>query len=188
MLLHNLKKNYPEVLFILKFLLLFLFLYQFVEFWIGISSKGGLYVPFIDEYFNGVKWYRVFILKSAAAVHYLFSYPTHLLSSITLEGYNGYRVNMVYSCIGYGIICFWAAFVFSFPITLKHKLQWLALGFILLFMLNVLRISILLFVINKTKNVESFSMHHTYYNVCSYALIFMMIYFFVKKSSLVTEV
>ncbi|MCX6209914.1 MAG: hypothetical protein NTZ59_10595 [Bacteroidetes bacterium] len=177
----EIKNKYPEVLFITKFLLLFLFLYFGTEFCIGITSPGNHYSKFCDDYLNYINWLRVSILSTSEGLSNLLGYKAVKLNNITIEGFNGFRVNMVYSCIGYGILSFWTAFVITYPSTIKQKMVWLFSGLLSLWFVNVLRVLLLLILINKTKNVETFPQHHLAYNIATYIIVFVMIYFFTRN-------
>lgn len=173
-----------EVIFVLKFVFLFVLFYFGTELWIGITSKGRYYSYFIDEYFNGVKIYRLLILKLSIAFNNLFGYTSYLLNDKTAVGFNGSKVNMVYSCIGYGLLSFWAAFVFSFPINKVKKIKWFLFGLITITLINILRVSLLLFFINYKKDISSFSNHHTIYNVIVYIYILFLILQFLRSIDL----
>lgn len=184
-MLHNIQNKYPEYYFIAKFILLFLVLYYGCEFWIGITSPGNHYSQFCDKYLNYINWMRTSLLYAARAFCSILGYPATVISKTTIQGFNGYKATIIYSCIGYGILSFWAAFVITFPTFFYRKIKWLLGGLFLLWLVNVLRISLLLIYINKVKTIHSFPQHHLVYNIASYAMIFVMIYFFAKgKTSL----
>lgn len=180
----SLKKKYPEAIFVFKFLSIFCLLYFGTEFWIGITSPGNYYSKFCNDYLNYVRWYRVLILQTTKILCSLLGYDTYLSSTYNLKLVNGRGVNMVYSCIGYGIQSFWITFTISFPdIRLKKKIKWIIIGCTSLFLLNVLRTTILLIVANKYRKQDTFDSHHTIYNVITYVVVFIMIFFFLKKTS-----
>jgi exosortase/archaeosortase family protein len=96
----------------------------------------------------------------------------------------------VYSCIGYGLISFWIAFIFANPVHWKKKIKWGTIGVVSIFIINVIRISLLLIVINNKWpngiNVDS----HTLFNIVAYCLIFLLIFLFdrsEKKSNADTK-
>ena len=133
---NKLIKKYPEIYFVLQFLLLFCVFYFGTEFWIGITSKGGYYNAFCEQYLNYIKWYRLLILNASVFFCNLFGYKSQVLNNTSVVGFNDFRVTMVYSCIGYGLLCFWAAFTVTYPTNYKRKLLWFALGFFILWIAN----------------------------------------------------
>jgi exosortase/archaeosortase family protein len=176
-------KKYPESLFLTKLLALFSIFYFGTEFWIGITAKGGLYSPFCDEYLNFVKWSRLFILNGASIICSMFGYQTTIINTISLKIIGGSRVNMVYSCIGFGVLSCWASFVLVYPGLLKKKLIWLFCGLFLICFANMIRVAALLMLVNKTNNSNSFPNHHTVFNVIVYAIIIVLIYFYTKGNN-----
>ncbi len=186
-MLSEIKNKYPEVLFIAKFLLLFLFLYLGTEFWIGVTSPGNHYCKFCDDYFNYIKWLRNSILKAAEILCNIFGYKATKLNNITIEGVSGFKVTMVYSCIGYGILSFWTAFTITYPSAFKRKIKWLFGGLICLWFANVVRICLLLIYVNNVKNIHSFPKHHLAYTIVTYVIVFILIYFFVKEKKAIIK-
>jgi exosortase/archaeosortase family protein len=82
---------------------------------------------------------------------------------------------MVYSCIGYGVMSFWVAFIFANKGTFKKKFLWISGGILVLWIINVLRVSLLLLAINKNWKIPLGWDHHTWFNIVAYSLIFLMI-------------
>jgi exosortase/archaeosortase family protein len=180
-------KKYPEALFIIKLLLLFSIFYYGTQFYIGITSKGNYYNAFLDKYFNYINWLRCTILKSASIVCYIFGYDTKIENIISLRVVNGYKVNMVYSCLGIGILSSWAAFAIAFPNNLKRKIIWLFAGLLTIWFANVIRVAVLLMLLNKTKDVKGFPNHHTIFNVIAYMIVIVLIYFYSKEKTVKSE-
>lgn len=179
----NIKNKYPELLFIAKFLLLFSLLFFGTEFWIGITSPGNYYSPFCSKYLNYIDLLRNSLLKAANVLCNILGYSTTVISKTTIMGFNGYKATIIYSCIGYGILSFWTAFVISYPSSFKQKIKWLLCGSLLLWFINVVRISLLLIYINKVKSITTFPKHHLVYNIIAYTVVFFMIYLFSRNKS-----
>ena len=180
-MLNSFFKKHPETFFVAKFLLLFSIFYFGTELWIGITSPENYYNAFCDKNLNYIKWLRLSILSAATFLCGLFKYQAELVNSNIIIGFNGFQINMIYSCIGYGLLSFWAAFTIAFPTTIKQKLIWLVAGLLVLWFTNVVRIALLLIIINKAKSVAPFQNHHTIYNAITYCIIAGMIYFFIKE-------
>ena len=112
----------------------------------------------------------------------LFGYETYISSATQLRMVNGGAVNLVYSCIGYGVTSFWLAFVFANKGTWKKKLVWMTGGTLIIWIINVIRISLVLL-----SNAEHWQFpfgwdNHTWFNIVAYLAIFIMIYFFDRAS------
>ena len=175
----------PGFIFIVKFLVLFLGFHFGCEFFIGITAPGGLYVEFLDKHLNFIAWLRESILFGASQLCSLFGFPAyidgsyHLRSTETRQG-----VQMVYSCIGYGIMSFWAGFVLAHSSPWKKKLLWTLLGLIVIWIINCFRVAIILIATVKQWNINRFMDHHDFFNVVAYIFIFILIILFLRKQGL----
>lgn len=108
----------------------------------------------------------------------MLGYPTFFSDKFTLRMTTGEGVRMVYSCIGYGVMSFWAAFVIANKGSWGKKTAWVLCGLSALWIINVLRLSLLLLA---DRNNWKFPLgwdHHTWFNIVAYACIFGMIYFY----------
>lgn len=178
----------PQFFFIIKMLAIFSVLYFGSQFWIGITSKENYYNQFIDQNLNYIKWLRISILNGASVLCKLLGYSTQIENNISLQVINGYKINMVYSCIGIGIFSSWAAFIIAFPNKkIKQKLIWLFTGLLIVWILNVIRVSTLLILVNKSRNINGFNSHHTIYNTIAYFVILLLIYIYTNKVSKQTD-
>ena len=173
-------KKYPEALFLLKVLLLYCIFNYGSQAWIGITAKGGFYSQFADDYLNYIVWLRYSILKGADIVCSIFGYDVIIIGTKIIRFNQGFGVSMVYSCIGIAIFSSWAAFIIAYPSELKRKLKWLFSGLLAIWFINVLRISILLFILNLTKKSNNFEFHHEVFNAVAYGLVIILIYFYLK--------
>lgn len=95
----------------------------------------------------------------------------------------GRGVNVGYDCLGYGVMSFWIAFVFANNGTWKRKLGWMAIGAFALWLINVLRISLVLVGANKNWKFPLGWDHHTWFNIVAYVAIFGMIWIYDKGTS-----
>ncbi|MBW7953081.1 MAG: hypothetical protein H3C56_11160, partial [Chitinophagaceae bacterium] len=90
-------------------------------------------------------------------------------------------VRMVYSCIGYGVLCFWTAFILVNKGKFWFKTKWLISGLIIIFITNVLRVVVLLIALQK-KMFKPFTLdHHTFYNIVAYLIVIGMMLLFLKQ-------
>jgi exosortase/archaeosortase family protein len=96
---------------------------------------------------------------------------------------NGRGIILGYECVGYGVMSFWAAFVGASVSSFPKKIMWLFIGFIALWVLNIVRLALLLLATNKGWPVPFGWDHHTWFNILAYIFIFTMIYLFHKNSN-----
>jgi exosortase/archaeosortase family protein len=145
---------------------------------IGLAAPGGYYCAFINNYLNYPAWLRAMLLYSSKIVLSIFGYHVLVDGIYTVRMYGGYGVHLVYSCIGFGIMSFWIAFIFANKVIWQKKIKWIVTGLVLIFFINVIRISLLLVAVNKKWPIPSNISHHTLFNIAAYILIFIMIYLF----------
>ena len=174
----------PKFKFIATFLFFSLFFYYGSYFYIGITAPGVYYFPFLDKYLNIFNWYRAFLLTGSHFVTELFGYQTIIINKFHLQMVNGHSVQIVYTCMGAGLLGVWFAFVIAYPSFLKKKVIWILIGFSVISLLNMIRLAGLLIVANKV-NLK-FIDHHTYYNIVVYIFIIIMIYFFTREPKKLT--
>lgn len=174
-------ENKSFIKYAAKLIILYLLLDYGTTLFIGITTQGGIYIEWLDKYFNYVAWLRHSILSTAKFVMYLLGYETHIHSTYILQIKNGSGVRMVYSCIGYGVLCFWAAFILVNKGKFWFKTKWLISGLIIIFITNVLRVVVLLIALQK-KMFKPFTLdHHTFYNIVAYLIVIGMMLLFLKQ-------
>jgi exosortase/archaeosortase family protein len=168
--------------FLVKFILLFALLYFFNIAFIGITSQGNFYISFLDKHLNYINWLRDFILHTSNFITRIFGFDTKVEEPYLLRIQNGPAVRMVYACIGYGVFSLWTAFVIAYEGKLKQKLLWFVIGCVTIFVVNCFRVSMFLIALEKKWNVNRFIEHHDLYNIISYLLIFLLIYFYTNRT------
>ena len=173
----------PVFLFIIKFSFLSLFFYYGSHVYIGITSPGNVYFPFLDKYLNIFDWYRAFLLMGSHLLTELAGYHTFISGKYDLSIPGGRSVEIVFSCLGAGLLGVWFAFVIAYPSEIKKKLKWILTGFLLISFLNMIRLGALVVVANKVN--LNFVDHHTYFNIAVYICIIIMIYFYTKTGNMV---
>ena len=164
--------------FIILFIVLFPLFYYFNIWFFGITSPGARhYDPFIAAHFNYISGLRRLLLGSSARVLGWFGFPSiydeyHLL----VAGHGS--LQLVYSCLGLGVISFFAAFVLSYPAKWKPKIILLICGIAGIEILNIARFVLLgLFWDRKNDRIID---HHTIFNITIYVIIAITLYFWVK--------
>jgi exosortase/archaeosortase family protein len=169
--------------FVTSFLLLFGLLYYGTIAMIGLAAPGGYYSPFIERYLDYVSWIKLSLLWGVGTVLGLFGISTEVEPGylIRMEGKRGVIISM--TCVGYGVYSFWIAYVLANAGPWVKKLAWVVGGILLLWCINLARITLFLYVINKNQGMPLGIDHHTWFNIFAYLFIFIMIYFFNKGNT-----
>ena len=173
--------NKPLISFIIKFLLIFLLLYLGTKLIIGLTYKEGLYVKFIDEYFNYVSWIKKSLMYGAQMVAKLLGYTAIKEENYTIRILKGRGVIISQGCVGYGVMSFWIAFVMSNQTNIRKKIIWSLMGLTIIWLINTIRIGLFLVAINKGWSMPLGIDHHSWFNIFAYIGIFILIYFFEKS-------
>ena len=168
--------------FVIIFLLIFSFCYLVSLAVIGVSAPGNYYSAFIDHYLNFISWIRVSLLFGTKMILKIFGVETYYAGEYVLRKVNGRGIRLVYSCIGYGIMSFWIAFITASSKEWIKKLKWVAGGLLLIWFINITRMALLLIATNNNWQMPFGWDHHTWFNIVAYAAIFLMIYFFERSS------
>lgn len=164
--------------FLMMFLGLFLLFYYFNIFFFSITSHGAHYIPFFDEHLNYIRWFRHLLLYISKTIINWSGYNSICNDYQLLVAGRG-TISVIYSCLGFGIMSFFAAFVMAYPKKLKAKLVFLFAGLVSIQVLNISRFVLLaLFWDKKTKVILD---HHTIFNIVIYVIIAISLYFWVKR-------
>jgi exosortase/archaeosortase family protein len=167
--------------FLPVFLGLFLIFYYFNIFFFGVTSFGNHYNAFLDQHLNYIRGLRHLLLDTTKLSINLFGFSCITNDTQLLVAGRGI-IEIVYSCLGLGIMSFFAAFVIAYPKQLKSKLIFLFTGLICIQVLNVLRFVLLaLFWDKKSGAILD---HHTIFNVVVYIVIALSLYAWVKRDDI----
>ena len=172
----------PLIRFVSTFILFFVSLYYFIIFYEGITAQGGYYISFLDHYLNFIDWYRILLLYSAHFLTNLMGFQSTIPDHYHLHIIHGYSVQLVYSCLGFGLLSVWFAFLIAYPSNIYKKIIWAIYGLLLISFLNIIRIAVLAIVVTKIKKTD-IEIHHTIYNIVVYICIVIMIYFYTKEKN-----
>lgn len=171
-------KEKPFLSYLLKFFLTFCILYYGTKAMIGITTPGGYYLAFADKYLDYISGLRYLLLHTSKGLLSLLGFDVYLKDSYTIRMVNGRGVQVVYSCLGYGLLSFWIAFIIANKMAFRSMLKWIMGGVLVIFLLNVFRLSLMLISVNKhwpsLLNLDN----HTWFNIVAYGTIFFMIYLF----------
>lgn len=168
--------------FVIIFAAVFLLFYYGASFLTGLAVPGGMYSPFAEKYLNVSAWLRDSLLYGSKEFLSLIGTETYRANEYVLRAVGGRGIRIVYSCLGFGVMSFWIAYMAATPGRLKIKWAWLAGGLILIWFINVLRLSAVLEGANKGWKFPLGWGHHTWFNIVSYLFIFMMIYFYHRNT------
>jgi exosortase/archaeosortase family protein len=163
--------------FLIVFLGLFLFFYYFNIFFFSITSHGDHYVPFFDEHLNYIRWLRILLLTISRTIVNILGF-TCISNDYQLLVAGRGIIDVVYSCLGLGVMSFFAAFVIAYPKKLKPKLIFLISGLVCIQVLNILRFVLLAVLWDKKSHL--ILDHHTIFNIVIYIIIAISLYFWVK--------
>lgn len=171
----------PHARFIMLFILLYLVFNYFNEFYIGITSPGGLYVPFLDEHLNYIAWWRNFSIESTAAILRWLGH-TVLTNDIQLKIIGGGGFRLVYSCLGYGVMSVFAAFCISYPSPFKYRYAFLLGGLVFIQLLNIARFVLLSLYWDRRNPLFGMD-HHDLFNIFIYVLLLFVCYLWIRYSN-----
>jgi len=172
------------LIFIVKFILLFLLFYFGTLALIGIASPGDYYSPFVAKYLDYVSFIKYSLMKGASVVASLFGYSTIEEPGFILRVKSGLEIFIARDCVGFGVMSFWAAFILATKMeSSRRKIIWLFSGLLLLWVINVLRIGLFLVARNRGWDMPLSLDHHTWFTIFAYGAIFGMIYIFEKVES-----
>ncbi len=178
------KYNKNFVKFAATFVIAFLLLYYALKFITGLAVQGGYYSPFVEKHLNIAAWVRTALIVSTKYFLLLLGVQTERVSEYVLRMVGGRGVRIVYGCLGFAVMCFWVAYIFAASTSLMKKLRWFFFGLSLLWIINVIRIGLVLIATNKGWHFPFGLDHHAWFNIIAYLIIFIMIYFFEKSIKL----
>ena len=126
----------PIIRFITVFTVLSLFFYYGFIAYMGITSEGNIYSPFLDKYLNIIAWYRYFLLVGAHLFTELAGYHSFISNKYHLQIVGGHSVQIVFTCLGTGLLGVWFSFVIAYPSIIIKKIKWIIIGFLIISFLN----------------------------------------------------
>lgn len=174
--------NNPVGRFIILFLGTFIALYYFNILFIGITTKENLYSNFLDQHLNYIKGLRFILLSLSAQILKWMGYEV-ITSEFTLHALNTGGINVVYSCLGFGVMSFFSAFIIAWPgKSLKNKLLFIPLGLVIIQALNITRFILITLFWRKSVFRGSVD-HHTLFNLILYSLLLVLIFYWINAKN-----
>jgi len=163
--------------FFFNFLSLFFLFYSFNIIYIGATTKGGVYLSFLDQHLNYIEFWRQFCISTSAQILRRLGYIVHINNTgLSIENHSGFR--LIYSCLGYGIMSCFAAFVIAYPKTLRSRVIFLGFGLVVIQLLNLVRL-VLISIYYKSYPVFIID-HHSAFNSILYAVLLGITYFWLN--------
>jgi exosortase/archaeosortase family protein len=169
------------ITFVSVFLIVFLLCYYGTLFLTGLAVPGGRYSPFVEKYFNIASWLRSSLILSSKQFLSILGTETIRTDAYVLRAIGGRGVRIVFACLGFGVMSFWFAYIVANKASVLKKIIWVVLGLFFLWIINVVRISLVLLAGNKGWHFPFGWDHHTWFNIVAYVAIFVMIYFFERS-------
>lgn len=170
-------KYYREIFFVSRFIIIFFLLYGFNLGFIGLTGKGGVYLEWLDVYFNYIRWLRESIIFSSSVLLNMLGYET-LQLPYHLKIINGVRVGVGYDCLGYGLMSMHIALALSYPFKAKIRNYYLFLGLMVIYIINCIRIAAVGVAYTEYRNIDID--HHLIFNIIAYFVIFVMMVYAIK--------
>jgi exosortase/archaeosortase family protein len=170
------ERNSP-VRFVVVFLTLFAIFYYFNIGFFGETMPGNHYSAFLDENLNYIRLLRHLLLQSSAQIIHWLGFNAIVNDQELLVAGKGV-IRVVYTCLGLGIMSFFSAFVIAYPAKLQSKLIFLLTGNLGIQLLNVARFVLL--ALFWDKHTGLILDHHTIFNIITYLIIAISIYFWVR--------
>lgn len=165
--------------FILSFIILFLLFYYFNILFFGLTTPGNHYNPFLAAHLNYISALRHLLLYCSAGVLNLIGFSAITNNYEMLVAGHGV-IQLVYSCLGLGVLSFFCAFVLAYPGKWRPKFIFMISGIIIIELLNILRF--ILLALFWDKHGGQIIDHHVIFNTIIYIIVAVSLYFWVKHS------
>lgn len=182
------KANKTAILFVVKLLFFYFLFSQGNLFMNSVISEGGKYYnAFISENLNYIQGLRTILITPAVWIIKLFGFYA-ISNEMDVMVVDGPMLRVNYSCLGLGVMSFFTAFVIAFPAKLKSKIKLFLIGTIMIYILNVSRIAGLGVLLGYFKSQRhNFTYHHEIFNVIVYICIFLLLYLYIKKNTILVS-
>ncbi len=175
-------RNNEPLKFVFTFIALFALFYYFNIGFFNITTPTShhYYSPFLANNLNYIAGLRHLLLFCSAQVLHFLGYAAIFNNFELLVAGRG-KIELVYLCLGLGVMSFFSAFVIAYPKKTSQKIVFFICGNLVIQLLNILRFLLLSLFWNQqnTRIVD----HHTLFNITIYILIAIALYFWVKHDS-----
>lgn len=167
--------------FIIVFGVVFLLCYFGALMLTGLAVPGEYYSPFVAKWLNIAGWMRSALIGCSKSLLSLCGITTYRVDEYILREVNGRGIRLVYSCLGFGVMSFWVAYIAAATDSVRHKIIWGLGGLLLIFIINVARISLVLKAANSDRQFPFGWDHHTWFSIIAYIFIVGLIFLHEKK-------
>ncbi len=175
--------RYFDVRFFARFMCLLLCFYFLNLFLIKIANPRSVYYnDYLAKNFHYVSWMRTSILETSNVLANAMGLDSYLENDKTIRVRNGRALLMARQCLGLEIIGFWIAFIMAHAVPLKRRLMWSFAGILAIWLINTVRVAVLLYARQHEWRLASIDQHDLF-NYVSYALVALLIYLFYKRGS-----
>lgn len=172
--------NYSATRFCMNFLCIFSLLYFFTIFYIGITTPGRLYIPWLHAHLNYIGAWRDFYITSSAYILKLLGYQVDINhTQLMVKGHAGFK--LIYSCLGYGVMSCFAAFAIAFPRPRLSRLLLLITGLLAIQTLNTVRLILIAIFYETNRNTCKID-HHDIFNYSLYLILSFLVYIWANKT------
>ncbi|TKC08640.1 glycosyltransferase [Pedobacter frigoris] len=181
---HLKKRNGSEsaIAFLLNFLMLSAVFYWINIFFIGLTTPGGFYIKCLDQHLNYIHHWRTASIYITSSVLRSLGYIVEVSGQgLSVKYHSGFKI--VYSCLGYGIMSCFAAFVISFPKSARSKICFLITGLCLIQLINLLRLTLIAIFYRDVLMLWKID-HHALYNYLTYTIIIFITYIWTNSPGL----
>ena len=169
------------VKFIITFLVLFMVFYFFnLAFFSATSPGNKYYISFLAQHINYIDGLRWLLLQSSTLALKCLGYVAICNKYHLLVAGHG-AIQLVYTCLGLGVMSFFAAFTLAYPKPVKQRIIFMVCGIIGIQLLNVLRFVLLS--LYWDKRAAQVIDHHTIFNILIYVIIIISLYFWIKADT-----
>jgi exosortase/archaeosortase family protein len=175
------QESKAPIKFIALFIVFFFSLYFFnIGFFSITSPTNKHYNAFLANHLNYIDWLRWVLLQSSTQVLKWLGYVAICNKYYLLVAGHG-AIHLVYTCLGLGVMSFFAAFVLAYPKPLKARVIFLVTGIVCIQLLNIVRFVLLSLYWGKASS-HSID-HHTIFNIFIYVVILLSLYFWINTGN-----
>ncbi|MCY7421439.1 MAG: exosortase/archaeosortase family protein [Chitinophagaceae bacterium] len=158
-----------------RFLLIFIPLYYCNLYYWGLIDPKNYYSLFLATHFNYFSVITASILHTSNVFLHWLAVNT-LVQGKLIYVVNGTSLSMDVPCIGLGIMFFWIAYIAAGIKTIKHKIQWCLGGLAAIWLLNCLRVTVLMYSLENSWNIGQYVDAHDLFNYAAYSIILLFIW------------
>ena len=169
-------------IYLIKFFAIFCIIYFGTVAVEGLSAPGNYYSQFIHDHLDYPSWLRVSLLNGSKYILKLAGYATVIPDNTHIQMLNGRSVQLIYACLGVGVMSFWMAFVLANRGGWARKTSWIIWGLVSIWLINIARISLFLIAVNKQKKMPFGLDNHSFFAIIAYIAVFVLIYFYDRSS------